>query len=90
MSHHYWHDKKLYAGIWSVAKYANDESYWRGMNAKIAGKTVYQRLNELFAEYNNSMRSFYQRMQDLCIDAWENGRNNPPSDSNDLKLRIIL
>ena len=77
--YHHWHDKKLYVGVWNIAKYANDESYWRGMNAKIEGKTVYQILNNLFLGCN-SMYSFYQRMQNLTIDAWEGGINSPASD----------
>lgn len=78
---HYWHDKKLYAGIWSVAKYANDDAE---MNKVISNQTtsmkVYNWLKDVLFKGCSSMRSFYQRMEELCKDARDPDEGNPSPD----------
>ncbi|MCD6448868.1 MAG: hypothetical protein J7L58_07530 [Thermoplasmata archaeon] len=88
---HYWHDKKLIWWMWSVAKYANDESLDIGLRAEINHKTIYRWLN-IYFDGCSSMRSFYNRVQELCGDAWKNGVNDPPSelDMNKKSLYDIM
>jgi len=67
-----WHDKGLHTGLWSVAKYANDD---RELNIVISGKTVYEWLNILF-DNCESMESFFERVESICGDALDPHEGN--------------